>query len=463
MTENPERKDYLTENPLSEREMEVAQLLVTGASNAEIALSLVISPHTVKVHLRNIFEKLRVNSRTEASLVLVQHGWVVVPGAEIQPAEATLAEPALPEPEPLADQPIQVMPWQRLYLVGVLLFILAAIGVPHLPSLAQSPANLLTDAQRTRGAPSALRMEPRWETRTPLQQPLSRLAMVLLGDKLYLIGGEAPTGEAVADVSIYDLATNEWSQAPPLPMPLANLAATVADNRIYVAGGSTDKEGGGQTVTDLMLVYDPIDNQWEELPPLPYPVAGAALAGVDKALYLIGGWDGGKMRDEIWKLDVEANTIAELATKPWQAAGQLEKARAFLGAVTVGGEIFVVGGYDGQRELNLVEVFTPGKGVRQLQPLGTPRGGLAVVNDGLAVYALGGGWTHPVETHERYDFATNSWSNFPSPVQGSWRNLAAAATGDTLHLAGGWSGDYLDTHLQYQSSFRAMLPVISND
>jgi len=147
--------------------------------------------------------------------VLVQHGWVVVPGAEIQPAEGAATEPALPEPEPLADQPIQIMQWQRLYLVGVLLFILAAIGVPHLPSLAQSPANLLTDAQRTGGAPSALRMEPRWETRTPLQQPLSRLAMVLLGDRLYLIGGEAPTGEAVANVSIYDLTTNEWSQAHP--------------------------------------------------------------------------------------------------------------------------------------------------------------------------------------------------------------------------------------------------------
>jgi hypothetical protein len=82
---------------------------------------------------------------------------------------------------------------------------------------------------------------------------------------------------------------------------------------------------------------------------------------------------------------------------------------------------------------------------------------------GLAVYALGGGWTQPVNTQERLDVATDTWSNFPSPVLGEWRNMGAAATDGLIHLTGGWSGDYLDIHLQYQSSFRSLLPVISSD
>jgi ATP/maltotriose-dependent transcriptional regulator MalT len=55
---------------LSDRETEVAELLLQGMSNREIGRALFISEVTVKVHLRHIFAKLNARSRTQAALKL---------------------------------------------------------------------------------------------------------------------------------------------------------------------------------------------------------------------------------------------------------------------------------------------------------------------------------------------------------------------------------------------------------
>ncbi len=52
--------------PLSERELEVLQLIAEGLTNPEIASRLFLSLHTVKAHARNIYGKLGVHNRTEA-------------------------------------------------------------------------------------------------------------------------------------------------------------------------------------------------------------------------------------------------------------------------------------------------------------------------------------------------------------------------------------------------------------
>ena len=53
--------------PLSAREREVLRLIAAGLSNQEVATRLYLSPHTVKVHARNIYAKLGVTSRMQAA------------------------------------------------------------------------------------------------------------------------------------------------------------------------------------------------------------------------------------------------------------------------------------------------------------------------------------------------------------------------------------------------------------
>jgi DNA-binding NarL/FixJ family response regulator len=60
---------------LSEREMEVLKLAVSGKSNKDIAESLNISLRTVQAHMRSIFNKLGVGSRSEAIVSGLKKGW----------------------------------------------------------------------------------------------------------------------------------------------------------------------------------------------------------------------------------------------------------------------------------------------------------------------------------------------------------------------------------------------------
>jgi LuxR family maltose regulon positive regulatory protein len=57
---------WYTEDPLSERELEVLQHVARGLSNQEIAEKLFLSAGTVKRHMSNIYQKLDVHSRTQA-------------------------------------------------------------------------------------------------------------------------------------------------------------------------------------------------------------------------------------------------------------------------------------------------------------------------------------------------------------------------------------------------------------
>lgn len=62
--------------PLSNRELEILQLVATGASNREIATNLFIAEGTVKNHVTNILGKLGVRDRTQAALKAKDLGFI---------------------------------------------------------------------------------------------------------------------------------------------------------------------------------------------------------------------------------------------------------------------------------------------------------------------------------------------------------------------------------------------------
>ncbi len=64
---------------LSERELDVVRLVVDGRSNDEIAGRLGIGPKTVESHLRRLFERFDLASRTELATRALREGWLEVP------------------------------------------------------------------------------------------------------------------------------------------------------------------------------------------------------------------------------------------------------------------------------------------------------------------------------------------------------------------------------------------------
>lgn len=71
-----ELADHVTEDALTDREVEVLKLVATGHSNKVIASRIKVSEATVKGHLKNILSKLGANDRTHAVTIATKRGFL---------------------------------------------------------------------------------------------------------------------------------------------------------------------------------------------------------------------------------------------------------------------------------------------------------------------------------------------------------------------------------------------------
>jgi N-acetylneuraminic acid mutarotase len=100
-----------------------------------------------------------------------------------------------------------------------------------------------------------------------------------------------------------------------------------------VMGGRT---GGMSANVDAAEVYDPINDRWTELPPMPSKRGGIASAAVNETIYVFGGEEPGRTFDN--------NEKYEPITNKWTVAQSMPTARHGLAAASTNDRIYVIGG-----------------------------------------------------------------------------------------------------------------------
>jgi len=410
--------------PLTERELEVLQLVATGATNREVAYHLGISTNTVKVHLRNIFTKLGAESRTEATMIAVREGWVTVP-----------ATPS-PPPSPTAAPPLS--PFRRgvLVVAAVLAVAAAFVSWPRSASSQQTTAGLLPSRGGS-GAAGGLTLGEGsyWSEQAQMPTRRAGLALAVWEGRLYAIGGEGPEG-VTGVVEVYDPTSDTWGRAAEKPTPAAYAAAAAIGDRIYVPGGCLT-DGEAMTVTE---VFDPQADRWSQATPLPTPLCAYALAVYEGRIYLFGGTDGQAV--------LRTTCVYDPESQRWEERAPMPEARTVAAAATLENRIYVVGGYREGRELNTCSVYDPVEDRwSECAPLTVGRGGLGLVPLGGHLYAIGGAGY--VGFNERYDPRSDRWSAVETPLTGVWQSPGVALLGTTIYAVGGWREDYVSLNLAF--------------
>ncbi len=447
--------------PLTERQLEIVALVAEGLTNREIAGRLYISHNTVKVHLRNIFTKTGVASRTELSMLAMREGWVAVSEAEggLAPVEVEVTNGEEPEEAQAEEVAVQEAPspfsfpdWPRVRWVALGVGLALALVILFLPprqaveSGRGSSQALVDDPVANEPAPVSTEGDG-WEELPPLPVRRARFGAATLSGRVYVVGGLTADGPSDR-LDIYDIESELWTEAAPRPLALANVQATAVGGAVLVPGGC-DAEG---VPTTTVHRYLPGDDTWEEVAPLPEALCAYALTTYDEQVYLFGGWNGETYRALAYRYDGEADVWSELASPA--------EARGFGGAAALAERVFYIGGYDGD-ERATCEVYVPAEErwdvcASMLQP----RGGLGVAALGGQIFAMGGGWESYLGFNERYNLKEDTWSVTGTPLVGEWRNLGVVSWETTLYAIGGWSGDYLNrTYALEVLPFRVFIPV----
>jgi N-acetylneuraminic acid mutarotase len=233
-----------------------------------------------------------------------------------------------------------------------------------------------------------------WTTKTSMQTGRGYLAVGVVSNKIYAVGGQCYDGSStnvLAAVEEYDPTTNQWATKASVPTTRSGLAVGVVNNKIYVIGGWNG--GAFATVEE----YDPATNTWTNCggtcASMPTARFNFGVGVVNNKIYAIGGWGSCSSNP--------CTTVEEYdpSTNTWTTKASMPTGRLTLAVGVVNNKIYAIGGCgDGSciTPLTTAEEYNPTTNTWTTKAsIQTSRGGLAVGVVNNKIYAIGGDDTNP--------------------------------------------------------------------
>ncbi len=148
---------------------------------------------------------------------------------------------------------------------------------------------------------------------------------------------------------VYNPNSQTWSDVAPIPEPVSHVTPVRYNQQVWIPGGFVGNNPGASTTR--VQIYDLVSNSWSEGPPLPEPMASHGSARVAHYLHVYGGL----MPDRI--IDNNAHYVLDLTDlkQGWKKAAPLPIPRNHLAAVSLGGQLYAIGGQFSHDNGNLLK------------------------------------------------------------------------------------------------------------
>lgn len=251
-----------------------------------------------------------------------------------------------------------------------------------------------------------------------------------IGDLIVAVGGFCRTPTYMLEVNeLLDLSGRAWRQGGVHPIRLCGAAGAVADGRLYVAGGFD-----GTRIRTEMFAYSPAADAWEARAPLPYArQCATAVTFSDGKIYYIGHQGQGK--------DPYIVQVYDPIADAWEA--RTAPCGVGFGAVAVelADRIFVFGGADQRtnRRKEEVMVYYPAadRWERATQmPVARIGAAAAVWEDKIYVFGGNPDSVGVIAQVDVFDPATDRWTRAHDMAAPRLRH-AAVVVDDGILLLGG--------------------------